>query len=45
MLYGKVLGVRGLISYEGETGQKLESDFREAIDAYLVGCKQKGIAI
>ncbi len=43
LLYGQVLGLRGLISYEGETGQKLESDFREAIDTYLVGCQQEGI--
>ena len=44
LLYGKVLGVRGLISYEGETGQELESDFREAIDTYLINCKQEGVA-
>ena len=35
LLYGKVLGIRGLISFEGETGKLLEEDFREAIDSYL----------
>jgi predicted HicB family RNase H-like nuclease len=40
LLYGKVLGIRGLISYEGNTGQKLEKDFQESIDTYLADCKQ-----
>jgi len=35
LLYGIVLGIKGLISYEGKTGQDLEADFRNAIDAYL----------
>lgn len=43
LLYGKVLGIRGLISYEGKTGKELEEDFKEAIDAYLTDCKDKGI--
>ncbi len=40
LLYGKVLGIRGLISYEGETGQELEADFEAAIDTYLGDCKR-----
>ena len=44
LLFGKVLGVRGLISYEGKTGNELENDFKEAIDTYLADCKVKGIA-
>ena len=43
LLYGKVLGIRGLISYEGETGHELEADFNEAIDTYLSDCKQDGV--
>ena len=39
LLYGQVLGIRGLISYEGETGKDLEADFKEAIDVYLADCK------
>jgi len=42
VLYGKVLGIRGLISYEGETGKLLEDDFREAVNAYLADCKKAG---
>jgi predicted HicB family RNase H-like nuclease len=44
LLYGRVLGIKGLISYEGKTGQELETDFRIAIDAYLTDCKENGIA-
>ena len=42
LLYGKVLGVQGLISYEGLTGKDLEADFAEAIDTYLVDCETSG---
>jgi predicted HicB family RNase H-like nuclease len=42
LLYGKVLGINGLISYEGETGKLLEEDFKEAIDSYLTDCKETG---
>lgn len=44
LLYGKVLGIKGLISYEGGTGKDLEIDFIEAINEYLSVCKQNGTA-
>ncbi len=44
LLYGKTLGIQGLISYEGATGHELEADFIEVIDSYLAECKQDGIA-
>lgn len=44
LLYGKVLGIKGLISFEGKTGHELEDDFKEAIDTYLADCKSDGIA-
>jgi len=43
-LYGKVLGIKGLISYEGATGQKLEADFMDAIDTYFSDCKLDRVA-
>ena len=43
LLYGKVLGIRGLISFEGETGKDLEKDFKDALEAYLSNCKSNGI--
>ena len=44
LLYGKVLGIRGLISYEGITGKELEADFIAAIDSYIADCKQDSVA-
>ncbi len=44
LLYGKVLGIKGLLSYEGETGKDLEADFEEAIDVYLADCKAENKA-
>ena len=44
LLYGKVLGIRGLISYEGKTGKELELDFTAAIEEYLLTCKESGNA-
>lgn len=42
LLYGKILGIKGLISYEGDTGKSLEADFKEAINNYLADCKASG---
>lgn len=44
ILFGKVLGIKGLISYEGITGTELAQDFKQAIDDYLKTCKLSGIA-
>lgn len=42
LLYGKVLGIKVLISFEGETGKDLEDNFKEAIDIYLTDCREDG---
>ena len=42
LLFGRVLGIRGLISYEGENLATLKKDFADAIDDYLLACKQEG---
>ena len=44
ILFGKVLGVNDLISYEGSSVAELESDFKVAINDYLDMCKKKGRA-
>lgn len=38
LYFGKVLGIRSLISYEGETIADLTADFHDAIDGYLEFC-------
>lgn len=43
VLYGKVIGIRGLISYEGTSLQALKEDFEGAIDDYLEMCTEDGI--
>jgi len=43
VLYGKVVGIDGLISYEGKSVQELKLDFIEAVDDYLKICDDEGI--
>lgn len=42
LFYGKVQGIRSLISYEGTNATELVSDFHNAIDDYLDMCKSDG---
>ena len=42
VLFGKALGIRSLISYEGTTGKELVDDFHGAIDDYLALCEDEG---
>jgi predicted HicB family RNase H-like nuclease len=42
-LYGLVLGIKSLISYEGVTGKELYADFKGAIDEYLAICEEEGV--
>jgi predicted HicB family RNase H-like nuclease len=39
LLFGKVRGMRSLLSYEGSAEVELEADFTYAIDEYLNDCK------
>ncbi|MDR0794430.1 MAG: type II toxin-antitoxin system HicB family antitoxin [Chitinophagaceae bacterium] len=43
VLYGKVLGIDGLISYEGQNVHELEQDFIDGIEHYLSVCQEEGI--
>ena len=42
IFYGKVMGIRSLISYEGESARELLEDFHGAVDDYLENCKAEG---
>ena len=42
IFYGKVMGIRSLISYEGENAKELLDDFHGAVDDYLETCKSEG---
>lgn len=39
LFFGKVQGIRALISYEGATASELVNDFHAAIDDYLSLCE------
>ncbi len=42
-LYGKVVGLKSLISYEGHSIKELRQDFERAVEEYLTDCKQRKI--
>lgn len=43
MLCGKVLGIRSLLLYEGNSVQGLKEDFEGLIDEYLAECEELGV--
>ena len=44
VFFGKVIGIKALISYEGTNAKELVDDFHGAIDDYLTLCANQGIA-
>ena len=42
-LFGKVMFIKSLLTYEGETLQELEKIFHQTIDNYLADCQAEGI--
>lgn len=42
LFFGKVMGIRALISYEGETAAELVADFHGAVEDYLELCAEAG---
>ena len=44
VFFGKVTGIRSLISYEGTNVKELLDDFHGAVDDYLQICKNEGVA-
>lgn len=43
LFYGKVLGIRSLISFEGTKAKELVEDFHGAVDDYIETCRAEGI--
>jgi predicted HicB family RNase H-like nuclease len=43
ILHGKVLGIRSLLSYEGNSLDSLRSDFEDVINDYLETCAEDGM--
>ena len=42
IFWGKVIGIKDSITFEGETVSRLTEDFHNAIDHYLADCKNGG---
>ena len=42
IFFGKVMGIRSLISYEGKNVKELIRDFHGAIDDYIASCEADG---
>ena len=42
IFFGKVMGIRSLISYEGTDAKSLVEDFHGAVDDYLLLCEENG---
>ena len=43
LFYGKVMGIRALVSYEGESARQLVDDFHASVDDYLELCAESGV--
>lgn len=43
-LYGKVVGIKSLLSYEGSSVRELEEAFQNTIDEYIKDCEERNIA-
>jgi len=39
---GRIIGIRDVISFHGESVTELEAAFHEAVDDYLTACKELG---
>lgn len=42
-LFGKVVGIKSLLSYEGDSVRELEQDLQNVIDEYLADCKERNV--
>lgn len=43
ILFGKVIGIKSLISYEGKSVEKLKADFQGAVDEYIEFCAENNV--
>lgn len=42
VLYGKIVGINDLVSYEGISTVDLENSFKESVEDYLETCQEEG---
>ncbi|MCC5831221.1 MAG: type II toxin-antitoxin system HicB family antitoxin [Phycisphaeraceae bacterium] len=42
ILHGEVVGIRDVVTFQGESVEEVEEAFRQSIDDYLAFCKERG---
>ena len=42
VFHGKLIGIKDLVSYEGDSATSLIADFHESVDEYLDFCNRQG---
>jgi predicted HicB family RNase H-like nuclease len=42
ILHGRILGLRDMVTFEGENVRELEENFKQAVDEYLDFCAAEG---
>ena len=43
VFHGRVVGIKAMISFEGDSVQKITEDFHDAVDEYLEFCSENNI--
>ena len=43
VFYGRILGIRALVSYEGTDAEELLADLKASVDDYLASCEESGV--
>jgi predicted HicB family RNase H-like nuclease len=42
IFHGEVLGIRDVVTFQGQTVKEIEKAFRDSVDDYLALCKERG---
>lgn len=42
ILHGEVIGIRDVVTFQGQSVEEVEKAFRESVDDYLAFCAQRG---
>jgi len=42
ILHGEVVGIRDVVTFQGESVQEVERAFRESVDDHLAFCRSRG---
>ncbi|SIO38657.1 Predicted nuclease of the RNAse H fold, HicB family [Singulisphaera sp. GP187] len=44
VIAGRILGIRDIVTFEGDTVAEAENAFRDSVDDYLALCEERGVA-